>query len=116
MQADRGHLHHRLIDMGLSQRQSVVIMYTASGALGLCAIVLADRGAISAIILLLAIAIFVTGGARYMGDMGSSPDSTAGKNGVETPSGETADKADASDEAGSSDKTISKKPADGVTK
>lgn len=69
MQADRGHLHHRLIDMGLSQRQSVVTMYIASGALGLCAIVLADRGAISAIILLLAVSIFVIGGARYMSDL-----------------------------------------------
>jgi UDP-GlcNAc:undecaprenyl-phosphate GlcNAc-1-phosphate transferase len=69
MQADRGHLHHRLIDMGMSQRQSVVTMYIASGALGLCAIVLADRGAISAIILLLAVSIFVIGGARYMSDL-----------------------------------------------
>jgi len=69
MQADRGHLHHRLIDMGLSQRQSVVIMYTASGALGLCAIVLADRGVLSAIILLLAVSVFIVGGAKYINDL-----------------------------------------------
>jgi UDP-GlcNAc:undecaprenyl-phosphate GlcNAc-1-phosphate transferase len=74
MQADRGHLHHRLIDMGMSQRQSVVTMYIASGALGLCAIVLADRGAISAIILLLAVSIFVIGGARYMSDINGFPE------------------------------------------
>lgn len=74
MQADRGHLHHRLMDMGLSQRQSVVIMYTASAALGLCAIVLADRGALSAIILLLSVSIFVIGGARYMSDLSSNND------------------------------------------
>ena len=74
MEADRGHLHHKLIDMGLSQRQSVVVMYTASAALGLCAIVLADRGALSAIILLLAVAIFVIGGAKYMNEMGGSSD------------------------------------------
>lgn len=74
MQADRGHLHHKLIDMGLSQRQSVVIMYTASGALGLCAIVLADRGAISAIILLLAVSVFVIGGAKFMSDINDSED------------------------------------------
>lgn len=67
-QADRGHLHHKLIDMGLSQKQSVVIMYTASAALGLCAIVLADRGAISAIILLVSVSVFVIGGSRYMSD------------------------------------------------
>lgn len=75
MQADRGHLHHRLIDMGLSQRQSVLIMYIASGTLGLCAIVLADRGALSAIILLLAVSVFIFGGAKYMNDH-MSADST----------------------------------------
>lgn len=77
MQADRGHLHHKLIDMGLSQRQSVVIMYTVSGALGLCAIVLADRGVLSAIILLLALAVFVIGGARYMSEIGKNGDEDA---------------------------------------
>lgn len=84
MQADRGHLHHKLIDMGLSQRQSVVIMYTASGALGLSAIVLADRGAISAIILLLAVSVFVIGGARYMNDLGNNQNKTIGE--ADTPS------------------------------
>jgi UDP-GlcNAc:undecaprenyl-phosphate GlcNAc-1-phosphate transferase len=34
MQADKGHLHHRLIDMGLSQKQAVVIMYLLSAVLG----------------------------------------------------------------------------------
>ena len=74
MEADRGHLHHKLIDMGLSHRQSVVVMYTASAALGLCAIVLADRGALSAIILLLAVSVFVVGGAKYMNEIGKSSD------------------------------------------
>ncbi len=75
MQADRKHLHHKLIDMGLSQRQSVIVMYTASGSLGLCAIVLADRGALSAVILLLAVSIFVVSGARYMSDLRSAGNS-----------------------------------------
>lgn len=39
MQADRGHLHHRLIDMGLTQRQTVVIMYLISAILGSFAII-----------------------------------------------------------------------------
>ena len=34
MQADRGHLHHRLLDMGLSQKQVVIIMYFVSAVLG----------------------------------------------------------------------------------
>ena len=39
MQADRGHLHHRLLDMGLSQKQVVVIMYLISAVLGGIAII-----------------------------------------------------------------------------
>lgn len=75
MAADRGHLHHRLIDMGLSHKQSVVVMYTVSAALGLCAIVLADRGALSAIMLIIAVSVFVVGGARYMTGSGNDSDS-----------------------------------------
>jgi len=69
MEADRGHLHHRLIDMGLSQKQSVLIMYILSAALGLCAIVLADKGALSAIILIISISVFIIGGIRFMSEI-----------------------------------------------
>ena len=34
MQADRGHLHHRLVDSGLTQKQAVLIMYFISAILG----------------------------------------------------------------------------------
>lgn len=74
MVADRSHLHHKLIDMGLSQRQSVLIMYIASAALGLCAIVLADKGVLSAIILLISVGIFVIAGARYISEMSDRND------------------------------------------
>ena len=66
MQGDRGHLHHRLMDMGYSHKQAVLVMYTLSATLGLSAIVLADRGFVSAIILVITVAIFVIGGAKYM--------------------------------------------------
>lgn len=46
MHPDRGHLHHRLIDMGLSQKQAVAILYSVSAILGLCAVVLATDGAL----------------------------------------------------------------------
>ncbi len=36
--ADRGHLHHRLLDMGLSQRQTCYVMYGISILLGLAAV------------------------------------------------------------------------------
>lgn len=42
-QADRGHLHHRLIDMGFSHTQTVRIMYIISAALGIAATLLALR-------------------------------------------------------------------------
>ncbi len=66
MNPDRGHLHHRLIDMGLSHRNSVIVMYIVSAALGLCAIVLANKGALPAIIIIIIVAVFIVGGARYM--------------------------------------------------
>ncbi|WHH57575.1 MraY family glycosyltransferase [Petroclostridium sp. X23] len=65
MEADRGHLHHRLIDMGFSQRQTVIILYTISGILGLSAVVLTGSGAFSAMVLILSVLVFVIAGARY---------------------------------------------------
>lgn len=44
MQADKGHVHHRLLDIGLSQKQAVVYMYLISISLGICSIVLARLG------------------------------------------------------------------------
>ena len=41
-QADRGHLHHKLLDWGLSTRQTVLLLYLSSGYFGLSAI-LVDR-------------------------------------------------------------------------
>lgn len=41
--SDRGHLHHRLIDMGFSQRQTVCIMYIISGMLGMSAVIFSLR-------------------------------------------------------------------------
>ncbi|AYD39194.1 undecaprenyl/decaprenyl-phosphate alpha-N-acetylglucosaminyl 1-phosphate transferase [Clostridium fermenticellae] len=39
MQADKGHLHHRLLAMGLSQKQVVMIMYFISAVLGTFAVI-----------------------------------------------------------------------------
>ena len=43
MQADRGHLHHKLIDHGFSQKKAVLIMYAISLLLGLLAIFIAVK-------------------------------------------------------------------------
>ncbi|MBZ4645607.1 MAG: undecaprenyl/decaprenyl-phosphate alpha-N-acetylglucosaminyl 1-phosphate transferase [Clostridia bacterium] len=66
MEADRGHLHHRLIDMGFSQKQTVMILYTMSGILGISAVVLTGSGAFRAMILVLSVLVFVVAGAKYM--------------------------------------------------
>lgn len=38
MEADKGHLHHRLLDKGLSQKQTVLVLYTMSILLGVSGI------------------------------------------------------------------------------
>lgn len=43
-QADKGHLHHRLMKRGFSQRQAVAILYGASATLGMFAVILIDDG------------------------------------------------------------------------
>ena len=43
MSPDRGHLHHRLVDHGYSQKQAVVTLYGISGVLGLSAIAFFNR-------------------------------------------------------------------------
>jgi UDP-GlcNAc:undecaprenyl-phosphate GlcNAc-1-phosphate transferase len=42
-QADRRHLHYRLIDLGLSQRQVVLLYYAYCGALGAAALLIQSR-------------------------------------------------------------------------
>ncbi len=59
MSADRGHLHHRLIDMGFSQKQTVFILYAISGVLGISAVLLAESGTLRAIILILCVLILL---------------------------------------------------------
>jgi UDP-GlcNAc:undecaprenyl-phosphate GlcNAc-1-phosphate transferase len=41
---DRGHLHHKLIDMGLSQKQAVAALYSVSAVLGIIAVVSSIAG------------------------------------------------------------------------
>ena len=57
MTADRGHIHHRLIDMGLSQKQSVATVYMLTGVLGLAAVLLANTTETKAFILFAAVLV-----------------------------------------------------------
>ena len=55
MHADRSHIHHRLIDMGLNQKQAVATLYVISTILGLSAVVLTTSGEIKAMLLMVAL-------------------------------------------------------------
>ena len=57
MHADRGHVHHRLIDMGFSQKQAVAISYMLSAILGMAAVVLTNDGETQALIFLAAVVV-----------------------------------------------------------
>lgn len=49
--ADRGHFHHRLLDLGLSHRQAVLVIYGLCVVLAIAGLVLSGRGQISVFIL-----------------------------------------------------------------
>ena len=57
MHADRGHVHHRLIDMGFSQKQAVAIAYMLSAILGMAAVVLTNDGEMQALIFITAVVV-----------------------------------------------------------
>lgn len=41
---DKGHLHHRMLQKGYTQKQAVLIMYGISAIFGMFAIILLDSG------------------------------------------------------------------------
>ncbi len=50
--ADRGHFHHRLLDLGLSHRQAVLMIYAICVVLAVLSFVLSGRGQISAFLVI----------------------------------------------------------------
>jgi UDP-GlcNAc:undecaprenyl-phosphate GlcNAc-1-phosphate transferase len=82
-EGDRGHIHHRLIDKGISQKYSVTILYVVSGALGLISILLANKGLLPAIVLVVIISLFGIGGWRYLaGIVGDKRENVGDENGT----------------------------------
>lgn len=59
--ADRGHFHHRLLAMGLSQKQAVAVLYTISGVMGLLAVILAAETPVQRMICLVVIGLLLVG-------------------------------------------------------
>ncbi len=66
MHADRGHIHHRLIDMGLNQKQAVATLYVISAILGLSAVVLTTGGEQKAMLFLVALCIVAVVAGRVV--------------------------------------------------
>lgn len=85
MSADRGHLHHRLYDMGFSQKQTVFILYAISGVLGITSILLAEQRFLRAMLLLISVLIFLLiatmlGKNSYVHKADATPDEEGNEN------------------------------------
>ena len=66
-EADKGHLHHSLLSLGLSHRQTVLAIYAISAIMGLAAVMLALLTGAQAIILLIALIAGIFTGADKLG-------------------------------------------------
>jgi UDP-GlcNAc:undecaprenyl-phosphate GlcNAc-1-phosphate transferase len=66
-QADKGHLHHRLLAIGLSHKQTVVIIYAITMFMGVAAILLTLISSAQAVLILFIILLISLIGARRLG-------------------------------------------------
>ena len=57
MHSDRSHIHHRLIDSGFNQRQSVLILYVVASLMGILAVKVSTSGAGKALMVLIAVVV-----------------------------------------------------------
>jgi UDP-GlcNAc:undecaprenyl-phosphate GlcNAc-1-phosphate transferase len=57
--ADRLHLHHRLLDIGFSQKQTVLILWGISAVFGSVAVFLQSLGKLVALAVLLCVMVFM---------------------------------------------------------
>lgn len=73
---DKGHLHHRLLEMGLTQKQAVLLMYVISGCLGLSAIALTEVNQFIGILIIVTILAIAFFGAKKVGVLKSTSDSS----------------------------------------
>ena len=72
---DKGHLHHRLLALGLSQKQAVLLMYAISGCLGVSAIVLTEVSYVLGFVIVVSLLGIACYGARRLGVLSSGESS-----------------------------------------
>ncbi len=63
-QADKGHLHHRLMKKGYTQKQAVFILYGLTATLGMFAVILLESGIWKALSFALLVIAFVAIGYK----------------------------------------------------
>ncbi len=73
MHPDRSHIHHRLIDVGFNQRQSVAILYVAASLLGVCAVMVSTSGSGKALMVLVAVIAIGIISLRLLSQKSDSP-------------------------------------------
>src|SRR5574344_84782 len=66
-QPDKGHLHHRLLAMGMNQKQAVLLMYGITAILGIAAVLWAEFDGFYAALIIAAIITAVAVGAKKIG-------------------------------------------------
>lgn len=67
MKPDKGHIHHKLLDKGLTQRQAVLVMYCISILFGFAAVLISDSNLLKGTVIL-GMTLFITySGARFIG-------------------------------------------------
>lgn len=66
-EADKMHLHHSLLAMGLSHVQTVLTIYFMALVMGLCAVLMAVLTSFQAVIVLIAVIVATCLGAEYIG-------------------------------------------------
>ena len=64
MKPDAGHLHHKMLQKGFTQKQAVLILYALSATFGMFAIILLDSGLWKAISFALIIAVIIAMGYK----------------------------------------------------
>lgn len=65
MEADKGHIHHRLLAKGLSQKQTVMVLYMVSAVLGSIAVILSGiRPEHGVVIIGVILSLIILGAAR----------------------------------------------------
>ncbi len=65
--ADRNHIHHRLLQMGFSHRQVVIILYGVSAGLGLLSLLMLDEGGGSVGVVLIIVGCGIIFGVQHLG-------------------------------------------------